>query len=282
MKRRDFIQQAALAGAAVALASPLVEAKGVKWEIGCFNRPWTAWGYDTTLKSIKDAGYKVTGLLTGTKDEPFLRPGAAPEYLPALKKRLADSGLRANMGALRSRHNIPLEESIKEVRQQIDAAKFLSLEYVLTFGVDKPDLRPHAAPDGTVTILFSDIEGSTAMTERLGDQRWLELLRSHNDIVRQRVAAHEGFEVKSEGDGFMLAFQSARKALECADSILYDHLAPRALLEVARAHRGSLRHESRVVAPTAATTRMRQALTRTEKRPSVRRLSGSETSRRMR
>ncbi len=85
--------------------------------------------------------------------------------------------------------------------------------------VDKPDLRQHAAPDGTVTILFSDIEGSTAMTERLGDQRWLELLREHNAIVREQVAAHEGFEVKSEGDGFMLAFGSARKALQCAAAI---------------------------------------------------------------
>ena len=85
--------------------------------------------------------------------------------------------------------------------------------------VDKPDLIPHAAPDGTVTILFSDIEGSTAMTERLGDQRWLELLRAHNAIVREQLASHEGFEVKSEGDGFMLAFGSARRALQCAADI---------------------------------------------------------------
>jgi class 3 adenylate cyclase len=85
---------------------------------------------------------------------------------------------------------------------------------------EQPDLPPKAvAPDGTVTILFSDIEGSTAMTERLGDQRWLELLRGHNAIVRKRVAAHEGFEVKAEGDGFMLAFGSARKALACAVDI---------------------------------------------------------------
>jgi class 3 adenylate cyclase len=85
---------------------------------------------------------------------------------------------------------------------------------------EQPDLPPKAvAPDGTVTILFTDIEGSTAMTERLGDQPWLELLRGHNAIVRKRVAAHEGFEVKAEGDGFMLAFQSARKALECAVDI---------------------------------------------------------------
>ena len=81
---------------------------------------------------------------------------------------------------------------------------------------EKPDLRPQAAPDGTVTIMFSDIEGSTAKTEELGDQRWMEVLREHNAIVREHLAAHEGFEVKSEGDGFMLAFQSARKALQCA------------------------------------------------------------------
>jgi len=54
------------------------------------------------------------------------------------------------------------------------------------------------------------------MMERLGDQKWMEVLREHNKIVRRNVKAHGGFEVKSEGDGFMLAFQSARKALQCA------------------------------------------------------------------
>ncbi len=85
--------------------------------------------------------------------------------------------------------------------------------------VEKPDLRPHTAPDGTVTILFSDIEGSTALNERLGDKRWMEVLREHNAIVREKVKAHGGFEVKSEGDGFMVAFQSARRAVECAIAI---------------------------------------------------------------
>jgi class 3 adenylate cyclase len=81
---------------------------------------------------------------------------------------------------------------------------------------ERPDLRAHAAPDGTVTILFTDIEGSTAMTERLGDARARELIRAHNTIVRRQIAAHGGFEVKSQGDGFMIAFQSARRALRCA------------------------------------------------------------------
>ena len=88
--------------------------------------------------------------------------------------------------------------------------------------IEQPDLRSHAAPDGTVTILFTDIEGSTAMTERLGDRRWLEVLHAHNAIVRGQVVSHEGFEVKSRGDGFMLAFESAHRALHCAIGIQRD------------------------------------------------------------
>ena len=81
---------------------------------------------------------------------------------------------------------------------------------------EKPDLRRQVAPDGTVTLMFSDIEGSTEKTEKLGDTKWMEVLRGHNAIIRKQLKAHGGFEVKSEGDGFMLAFQSARKALQCA------------------------------------------------------------------
>ena len=84
---------------------------------------------------------------------------------------------------------------------------------------EQPDLKPHAAPDGTVTIMFSDIEGSTAMADRLGDSHFMEVLREHNAIIRDQIKAHAGFEVKSEGDGFMVAFQSARKALACASAI---------------------------------------------------------------
>jgi class 3 adenylate cyclase len=84
---------------------------------------------------------------------------------------------------------------------------------------ERPSLRPAAAPDGTVTILFTDIEGSTALNVELGDVRFLELLRVHNRIVREQVQAFQGFEVKSQGDGFMLAFPSARRAILCARAI---------------------------------------------------------------
>jgi class 3 adenylate cyclase len=84
---------------------------------------------------------------------------------------------------------------------------------------ERPSLAPGSAPDGTVTILFSDIEGSTAINERLGDVRWLELLRAHNRIIREHIGSCGGFEVKAQGDGFMVAFPSARRAIDCARAI---------------------------------------------------------------
>ena len=86
-------------------------------------------------------------------------------------------------------------------------------------GSERPSLRPAAAPDGTVTILFTDIEASTQLNERLGDVQWLELLRAHHTIVREQVHQHGGFEVKAQGDGFMIAFPSARRAVQCAQAI---------------------------------------------------------------
>jgi class 3 adenylate cyclase len=106
--------------------------------------------------------------------------------------KLAAQGVRAG----------DTQQSIHAVASQVDRAT--------------PDLSPHAAPDGTVTLLFSDIEGFTRMTERLGDLRAHEVVKEHNRIVRERTAAHGGHEVELRGDGFLLAFPSARRALHCA------------------------------------------------------------------
>ena len=87
-------------------------------------------------------------------------------------------------------------------------------------GIERPDLRGQAAPDGTVTMLFTDIEDSTVMTERLGDARWLDVLQGRTTaIVREQAEAHGCFEVKSQGDGFMIASQSARRGVQCAIGI---------------------------------------------------------------
>ncbi len=57
-----------------------------------------------------------------------------------------------------------------------------------TVEAERPDLASRVAPDGTVTILFSDIEGSTALNVELGDDRWMELLGEHNRLVSTAIA----------------------------------------------------------------------------------------------
>jgi class 3 adenylate cyclase len=74
--------------------------------------------------------------------------------------------------------------------------------------------RPSDA--GTVTIVFSDIEGSTKRAVELGDLRWHEVLTVHNQIMRRMLARHHGTETHSLGDGFMMCFRSARSAISFA------------------------------------------------------------------
>ncbi len=67
-----------------------------------------------------------------------------------------------------------------------------------------------------MTLLFTDIEGSTDLMERLGERRAFELFRDHGVLVRRVVEACGGDVVKSQGDGFMVAFASAHAGLRCA------------------------------------------------------------------
>ena len=76
-----------------------------------------------------------------------------------------------------------------------------------------------AVPSPFRTILFTDLESSTALTQRLGDERAQEVLRGHNDVVRQALAEHGGPEVKHPGDGIMARFPAATNALGCAQAI---------------------------------------------------------------
>ncbi len=87
---------------------------------------------------------------------------------------------------------------------------------------ERPDLGAVASAEGRVTILFSDIENSTLMTERLGDDRWVEILREHNSVFRFRLDEHGGYEVKNQGDGFMLAFSDPAAALAFAVDVQRD------------------------------------------------------------
>ncbi|MBA3768591.1 MAG: DUF4242 domain-containing protein [Acidobacteria bacterium] len=84
-------------------------------------------------------------------------------------------------------------------------------------------LIPGGAADahdpGIRTVLFTDIVGSTALTQRHGDDIAMEFLRVHDTIVRDALAASKGREVKHTGDGIMASFVSAAAAVRCAAKI---------------------------------------------------------------
>ena len=80
--------------------------------------------------------------------------------------------------------------------------------------VERPDLAK-VTRDGRVVILFSDIEESTALNERIGDRAWVKLIGSHDKLVHGLVQRRSGHVVKSQGDGFMIAFSRAEQAVRC-------------------------------------------------------------------
>jgi class 3 adenylate cyclase len=98
--------------------------------------------------------------------------------------------------------------------------------------VEQPDLQRLAARDGTVTMFFSDIEGSTEINERLGDHAWLKALSGHDRVVRRRVDANDGHIIKSQGDGFMIAFAEPVRAVRAAVAIQRDLAGDRKLRAV--------------------------------------------------
>lgn len=73
--------------------------------------------------------------------------------------------------------------------------------------------------DGTVTILFSDIVDSTQLNEQLGDQAFVALLDAHDELVRRLVEREHGHVVKSQGDGFMIAFGEPDAAIRVATAM---------------------------------------------------------------
>lgn len=96
----------------------------------------------------------------------------------------------------------------------------LELAFLLE-GVDQqtPAVASEPRASGLVTLLFTDMESSTALTQSLGDERAQELLRQHNSAVREALKRHNGSEIKHTGDGIMASFPSARGALDAAIEI---------------------------------------------------------------
>ena len=83
-------------------------------------------------------------------------------------------------------------------------------------------------PTGTVTFLFTDIEGSTTLLQRLGDRRYAEVLQEHQTLLRAAFEQGNGREVDTQGDAFLVAFPRARDAVAtavAAQQALMKHLS---------------------------------------------------------
>jgi sugar phosphate isomerase/epimerase len=197
MNRRQFLHTTALAATAGTLlpvdtlcaADP---SKGVSWPVGCMTRPWleskTKWDCNTAFDGIKAAGYKLVGLLRGTESDPLIGAAATPEYLAELKQRIAARGLKANMGALRLKTKLPLADQLKDAHQQIDNARTLGLEFLLTFGADNSKqyedyykimqgAAPYAQERG-VKVVLKPHGGASGAAEEIS--RCLEKVKSPN------------------------------------------------------------------------------------------------------
>lgn len=141
-----------------------------------------------------------------------------------LAKALAGTGRKP-----RSRRLVPTpDEAVKAVWETVDRVREKGFGGALRSSIDdlagwaqveRPKLVELAGPDGSVAILFSDIEGSTELNERLGDKEWVRLLARHDAAVRSAIERHGGHVIKTQGDGFMAAFASPEQAVRSAVAV---------------------------------------------------------------
>ncbi len=101
----------------------------------------------------------------------------------------------------------------------VELAESLSALVASLTPVNADELRQVAGSRGIVTVMFTDIEGSTQLSEARGDRQWSEDIRSHFEAIRSHVEANDGRIIKTLGDGSMAVFGSASGAIDAAIAI---------------------------------------------------------------
>jgi class 3 adenylate cyclase len=220
---------------AYARASDLWESPQVKGLMGLVDTDWEL--------ATKTAAHTVIGWSEGELSRNYaalMRESATPEATRAAWVASSQIDVTALLPEVRSptlivhRRQLPFPtmDAARQLASEIPGAR-LVLQEGDSMGVMAGDWEAAAqtideflsegeeaaggtAPSGLVTILFTDMEGSTSLTQRLGDARAQEVIRTHNGIVREALKANSGSEIKHTGDGIMTSFASASKALECA------------------------------------------------------------------
>jgi class 3 adenylate cyclase len=174
------------------------------------------WYAAYTRESVGPEAARAALAATNEVDVAALLPDVKPPTLVLHRRqfRLGDIGLArelaskipdAHLAVLEGTSIAPYMDDTERAAKTID--EFLG---------EGEDAEGGAAPSGLVTILFTDMEGSTSLTQRLGDAGAQEVLRTHNTIIRDALKAHDGSETKHTGDGIMASFASASGALQSA------------------------------------------------------------------
>ena len=176
------------------------------------------WYADTLRQSVSpEVAAKCMEFLATVDVRPFLPRVTVPTLV--FHRR---GGRNAPISAGRAAAALIPDARFVALEGDIDSPFLGDTSYLptVTQFLDEGRLREQAAeaPEAGAfrTVLFTDVEGSTALTQRLGDARAQEVLRTHNTIVRDALKAHSGSETKHTGDGIMASFTSATRALECA------------------------------------------------------------------
>jgi len=197
----------------IAQTANWLEPRDVRAYVDVLRQTMTQEDYLTLIKAAyADAG--VEQLLPNVRTPTLvLHPSEFDLVKPQEAMRLASMMPNARLVLLEGASAIPtgelVEPALLAVKEFIDDVA----------GTEAAAGTARLAAEDVHTILFTDVEGSTAMTQRLGDARARDLLREHERMVREALKAHGGSEVKTMGDGFMASFSSATKALECAIAI---------------------------------------------------------------
>jgi class 3 adenylate cyclase/alpha-beta hydrolase superfamily lysophospholipase len=216
------------------------------------------WTYDaagrqemwTGLAEVWGTGANLEQVAPSRADDPRMkawlarmeRLSSSPGELLALMNSMGDHDITDLLGELRVPTLIVhrIGDRLIDVRhsrylaERIPGARFVELEGVdnLPGAVDSSDLlgeieefltggRSRTVARALLTVIFSDIVGSTGLAARLGDARWRDLLAAHQTAVRREIERFGGREVKTIGDAFLIAFDGAPShAVRCADAIV--------------------------------------------------------------
>ena len=167
------------------------------------------------LAAVLLAGAFVAGYVTGGRRE---RTREAP---PRREPSRETPAATANLARIVRRTGVELTQIA--VQTGVDLGTRVvrdSLGSLSAWAVrERPDLHRVTGQDGTVTLMFTDIEGATVLNESLGDDAWLEVLTAHDKLVRRCIRAERGQVIKTLGDSFMAAFAHPEEALVSAIAV---------------------------------------------------------------